>query len=251
MHNSDTSTSVFLAALVDTIVWHVVSEMVSSASELHQMCVWSIGVKLQHLSVTIGPVFYCHFSAALSYSSIQLLLTQSNECAVQSQPILLADVVVVLHASAFGLSSQRGLRDNQQTPGKVQHWHHLPRIRLAQPQVQQRGHWTERGHNFFLSSVEGFTGKQGFTIKNKEKSKKFTDPSWVGCHLWLLWRSRCRSPSLFQSESTDKSRNVKYSKNYVLSPRCCIMCNTYKVKIRKGLTHTSVNQYIHYFVFLN
>lgn len=171
MHNSDTSTSVFLAALVDTIVWHVVSEMVSSASELHQMCVWSIGVKLQHLSVTIGPVFYCHFSAALSYSSIQLLLTQSNECAVQSQPILLADVVVVLHASAFGLSSQRGLRDNQQTPGKVQHWHHLPRIWLAQPQVQQRGHWTERGHNFFYHLWRDSQGSRGSLLRTKKKVK--------------------------------------------------------------------------------
>lgn len=94
-------------------------------------------------------------------------------------------------------------------------------------------------------------GSRRSLFRSKKKVKKFTDPSWVGCHLWLLWRSRCRSPSLFQSESTDKSRNVKYSKNYVLSPRCCIMCNTYKVKIRKGPTHTSVNQYIHYFVFLN
>lgn len=90
------------------------------SSELHQMCVWSVCVKLQHLSVSIRPMLYSHCSSAPS-SRHQFLLTQRNKCAVQPQSVLFAYVVVVLHAPAFGLPAQRGLRDDQQAAGKLQH----------------------------------------------------------------------------------------------------------------------------------
>lgn len=90
------------------------------------MCVWSVCVKLQHLSVSIRPVFHCHCSTAPSSSSSQFLLTQSNKGAVQLQSVLFAYVVVVLHAPAFGLPAQSGLRDNQQAAGELQHRNQLP-----------------------------------------------------------------------------------------------------------------------------
>lgn len=115
-----------------------------SCSELHQMGVGSVGVELQHLSVSIRAVFHRHLSCApgwRSSSSRQLLLAQRNEGGVEPQAVLLADVVVVLHGPAFGLPAQRGLRDDQQAAGKLQHRDQLPRVGLAQPQVQQCGRW--------------------------------------------------------------------------------------------------------------
>ena len=152
------------------------------------MCVRSIGVQLQHLSVSIRPVFHRH----LSWSSRQLLLTQRHKGAVQPQPLLFADVVVVLHGSAFDFAAQRGLRDDQQVAGELQHRHHLLRVGLAQPQVQQSGHWMEE-ETILISIFEG-------RVKTcRSKVREVTDPSWARCRLWLLWRNRCRSPLLCQS----------------------------------------------------
>lgn len=113
-------------------------------SELHQVCVGSVGVELQHLSVPVRPVFHRHGS------SRHFLLTQRNEGAVEPQAVLFVDVVVVLHASAFGLPAQRGLRDDQQAAGKIQHRNHLPRVGLTQPHVQQCGRWTREGRTQYL-----------------------------------------------------------------------------------------------------
>lgn len=102
------------------------------------MCVGSVGVQLQNLSVPISPVFHRDSGSA------RFLLTQRDEGAVEPQPVLLVDVVVVLHGSAFALPAQRGLRNDQDAAGKLQHRHQLPRVRLTQTQIQQRGHWMGR-----------------------------------------------------------------------------------------------------------
>lgn len=132
--------SMAAAALMVNIQTFSPTPRLPCGSELHQVCVGSVGVQFQHLSVPISPVF--HFSSALSWSSSrQLLLTQRDEAAVQPQPIVLADVVVVLHSSAFGLPAQRGLRDDQHAARELQHRHHLPWVGLTQPYIQQSGHW--------------------------------------------------------------------------------------------------------------
>lgn len=113
------------------------------------MCVGSVGVELQHLPVSISPVFHRHSSC----SSRQFLLTQRDEGTVEPQPVLLADVVVVLHGLAFGPPAQRGLRDDQQAAGKLQHRRHLPRVGLTQSQVQQRGHWTGEERTEYLHLI--------------------------------------------------------------------------------------------------
>lgn len=117
-------------------------------SELHQMCVGSVGVKLQHLSVSIRPMFHCHFS----WSCRKFLFTQRNKGTIEPQSVLLADVVVVLHGPAFGLPTQRGLRDDQQAARKLQHRHHLPWVGLTQTHVQQCGYWRREGAQYLVIS---------------------------------------------------------------------------------------------------
>lgn len=96
------------------------------------MRVRSVGIQAQHLPVAVSPVSH--------RSRRQFPLTQSDEGAVEPQPVLLVDVVVILHGAAFGLPAERGLRDDQQAARQLQQRRQPPRFGFAQPQVQKGGH---------------------------------------------------------------------------------------------------------------
>lgn len=107
------------------------------------MCVRPVRVECQHLSVSVRAVLQRHVCVR-GGGGAQFFLAQSHEGTVKPQSVLFVDVIVVLHDFPFGSPAQSGLRDDQETPGKLQHGHRLPRGGLAQTQVQQSGHWTRQ-----------------------------------------------------------------------------------------------------------
>lgn len=81
--------------------------------------------------------------------------------------------------------------------------------------------WTldEGGEEYYslLSHTERFTVNIQYINKLVgQRLEKVTDPSWAGCRLWLLWRSRCKSPSLCRSE------NRKISEISHQQPECLL-----------------------------